>query len=205
MTADEDQAPGWDAIDAAFAALYPGQEPHHWGTSIEQRAMLGGPEALDGFSAYAATDPKPHWHWVTYGLTELYAKEGDDPDWSGWGYELTLRVPRGDEERPDLWGLQALQTLANWAHRTEHVLQAGEFWDTGRPLSGDEPTDVTGMAFAADPQLPALDSPHGRVELLQVACLHPAQAAFCAEHGVDALLEGRFAGDFDVLRREPLV
>ena len=205
MTDEEHAAPGWDALDAAFARLYPGQEPHHWGTDLHQRVAVGGAEAVDGFSAYAAADPKPHWHWVTYGLTELYAKEGEDPDWSGWGYELTMRVLRGDEEEPDIWALRALQTVANWAHRTERVLQGGEFWDTGEPIAADEPCDLTGMAFAADPQLPPLDTPHGRVELVQLVCLHPAEAAFCEEHGVEALLDGRFAADFNVLRREPLV
>jgi len=34
----------------------------------------------------------PHWHIVGYGMSELYAKETDDPEESGWGFELTFRV-----------------------------------------------------------------------------------------------------------------
>src|SRR3712207_6048111 len=98
MSSEDDEAPGWEAIEAVFARLYPGQAPRHWGTVMAQRVQFGGPEALDGVSAYAADEPAPHWHWVTFGLTELYSKVGDDPDWSGWGFELTMRVPRGPDD-----------------------------------------------------------------------------------------------------------
>lgn len=32
--ADSEWAPGWDAIEAEFERLYPGQEPSHYGTNI---------------------------------------------------------------------------------------------------------------------------------------------------------------------------
>ena len=49
-----------------------------------------------GISIYRAEDP-PHWHFVTYGFSELYSKESDDPAVSGWGFELTFRLVRGEE------------------------------------------------------------------------------------------------------------
>jgi hypothetical protein len=37
---------------------------------------------LDGISAYWASTPERHWHFVTYGMTELYFKEeGSDPEY----------------------------------------------------------------------------------------------------------------------------
>ena len=42
---------GWDAIDAAFDKMYPGQDnPIHFGALIPWR--LGGPDPLQGVSAY---------------------------------------------------------------------------------------------------------------------------------------------------------
>ena len=32
----------------------------------------------DGISACARTDPIPHWHYVSYGLTDLDVKESDE-------------------------------------------------------------------------------------------------------------------------------
>ena len=85
----DDGAPGWDAITAAAAALHGAAEEVH-------RAPVPGPAfggGVQGISAYRAPD---HWHFVTYGLSELYDKIGDDPTTSGWGYELTLRTPADD-------------------------------------------------------------------------------------------------------------
>ena len=52
MKEDNEWAPGWDVIEAEFSRLYPGQEPQHYGTSFQSRAMIGGDEYLDGFSGY---------------------------------------------------------------------------------------------------------------------------------------------------------
>lgn len=45
-----DAAPGWDAIDSRLKEVYGSQEPRHWGTLVT--ASLGGPDSLDGISAY---------------------------------------------------------------------------------------------------------------------------------------------------------
>nr|WP_148232247.1 hypothetical protein [Janibacter sp. HTCC2649] len=37
----DDWAPGWLAIDAAFDSLYPGVTPPHLGTDLHARATLG--------------------------------------------------------------------------------------------------------------------------------------------------------------------
>ena len=42
--AQDDWAPGWDAVEGAFAALYPGVEPQHLATDLAVRAMFGGQE-----------------------------------------------------------------------------------------------------------------------------------------------------------------
>src|SRR5262245_16129374 len=115
---DEVNAPGWDAIEAAFRPIYGDQEPKHYGTII--RASLGGPDPLDGISAYKRDDGSPHWHFVSLGLTELYSKETDDPKVSGYGFELTFRLAcRPDDKDPPIWALNLLQNLAR------HVFQSG--------------------------------------------------------------------------------
>jgi len=196
----DEEAPGWDAIDAAFEALYPGQKPEHWGTLLPERVIFGGPEVIDGISAYEATMPRPHWHWVTYGLTDLYHKEGDDPDWSGWGYELVMRAPRDE-----LWPRDALRQIANWAHRTKTLLGAGEYMDVRGPLVAGVPCELAGWATAADRALPTLQTPHGRVEFLDVIGLHPEEIAFWVQRGAEATLERlarTFAGELNVLVRD---
>ena len=72
-------------------------------------------------SAYAEAD---HWHLVTYGLTELFAKESDEPEISGFGYELTMRVPRTGEDGPPDWPFELLAKFAG-AARTGHDFAVG--------------------------------------------------------------------------------
>ena len=69
---------GWDAISKAFDNLYPDQkEPCHFGTLISWQ--LGGNDPLDGISVYDGGD---FYHFVTYGLSELYEKESENQEYS---------------------------------------------------------------------------------------------------------------------------
>jgi hypothetical protein len=69
---DDDQAPGWDAIDSVLKPLYGAQKPKHWAAAPHW--ALGGKNPLDGVSAYEASNP-PHWHVVSYGRSGMSARE----------------------------------------------------------------------------------------------------------------------------------
>ena len=85
---NEISAHGWDAITKEAERIYPGQkDPKHYGALIKWR--LGGPDPLDGISIYDGGD---YWHFVTYGLSELYEKESEDKEWSGYGMEFTFKL-----------------------------------------------------------------------------------------------------------------
>ena len=97
-----DDAPGWAAIDEALRPIYGAREPYHVGTIVPY--ALGGPDPIHGISAYKNLEPAPHWHFVTYGLSELWAKGSSDREISGFGFELTFR-PLCDKEdtKPPNW------------------------------------------------------------------------------------------------------
>lgn len=120
--------------------------------------MFGSP--LDGLSAYRG---QSWWHYVTYGLTELYTKASEDLEWSGWGYELTMRAPLSPE--PPEWPFGVLASLAKVTREKAIVFGAGHRLQTGHPLAG-LPTRLTAVAFTLDPELGAIDTPHGKVEFL---------------------------------------
>lgn len=84
---------GFDAISEKLHALYPGQEGRFYGTVIPY--FLGGNDPLDGVEVWKSEEGIPHWHYVTYGFTELYQKECEDPEVSGFGFELTFRLQAG--------------------------------------------------------------------------------------------------------------
>jgi suppressor of fused len=166
-----DDAPGWDAIDGALARLYGGTEPHHWGTVIGW--SLGGQDPLDGISAYPRTDPVPHWHYVSYGMTELYGKESEDPEESGWGFEFTFRLARdAEDDDPPVWAANLLQNLARYVCNTGNWFEPGHHMTLNGPIAADRPdTAIRAVAFVEDPELGTVDTVHGRVRFLQVVGL----------------------------------
>lgn len=169
-------SPGWDAISARLDQLYPGQEPKHFGTLISH--MLGGPDPLDGISAWRRTDPVPHWHFVTYGLSELYAKESDDPQVSGYGFELSFRLAMEPGEvadanaEPPAWALSFLQNLARYVFQSGNVFRDGHWMTANGPIALERETKICSMGFATDPELAeTLTTPNGSLEFLQVVGL----------------------------------
>lgn len=165
---DTDAAPGWDAIDGALSRVYPGVTPVHYGTVLKW--SLGGPDPLDGISVYPAAG---HWHFVSYGMSELYGKESDLAEESGWGFEFTLRLTRGEgDEAPPTWPLNFLQNLARYVFSSGNRFGPGHHLDLNGPISLDaRDTAIRAVAFAEDPQLGTIDTPHGRLRFLQVVGL----------------------------------
>lgn len=161
--AAEDRPHGWDAITAAFEVAYPGQTnpPHRAPKVARMHDLSERAAAFDGVSAYDAGD---FWHLITYGLTELYGKESEDPDTSGFGYELTFRIPKLSA-RPPLWAFEVLEAIGSrvWGGM---VLGPGHAIKTG-PLDGQPSTPETGIVLVSDPALPSVvNTPHGTVEFL---------------------------------------
>lgn len=185
---NDDGTPGWDAINAALAALYPGQEPRHYGTALPY--TLGGRDPLDGISVYRAELPRPHWHYVTYGFSELYDKQSDDADSSGFGFELTFRlaIDSGDDT-PPAWPMNLLQNLARYVFGSGNVFEAGHHMDANGPIALDTDTCLRHLAFMPDPQLPARATPNGGLALLQVIGLSDDEMAAIKRWSTDGVLQ----------------
>jgi hypothetical protein len=169
--ADEFATPGWEAIDEALNRLYPEIEPLHFGTMIKWR--LGGPDPLDGISIYRRDD---HWHYVTYGMSELYEKESELADQSGWGFEFTFRLAfrpgQADSEKPPMWAMNLMQNLARYVFSSGNPFASGHHLDLNGPIALDRPdTEIRALAFAEDPELGHIDTPNGSVQFLQLVGL----------------------------------
>ncbi len=157
------RAHGWDAINAAFERIYPGQvDPYHRGPPIHRMDDVNDQAAaFDGISAY---DAGRCWHYVTYGLTELYGKESDQATVSGFGYELTFKLPKVASTPPS-WAFSFLDAIGRsvWDGAD---LAAGHTLKTG-PLDGRPSTTESAVLVVRDPDLPeCIYTPNGRVEFL---------------------------------------
>jgi len=166
---DDTDTPGWDAINAALAPLYAGQEPRHYGTALPY--TLGGQDPLDGISVYWADAPVPHWHYITYGFSELYAKESSDAATSGYGFELTFRLAASAGSEPPVWPMNLLQNLARYVFGSGNVFEDGHHLNANGPIALETDTRLCHLAFIADPQLPARDTANGHLQFLQLVGL----------------------------------
>jgi hypothetical protein len=184
-----DQSPGWAAIDGALARIYGNAEPLHWATLIKW--SLGGPDPLDGVSVYARTDPVPHWHYVGYGMSELYEKESEDPDISGWGFELTFRLARDPvEPEAPVWPANLMQNLARYVFRSGNWFEPGHHMDANGPIAADRPDSaIRAIAFALDPELGEISTPHGTVQFLQIVGLTEDEYEAARQWSPKAVLE----------------
>jgi len=165
---EADEAPGWDAIDAAMTAVHGDAQPVH--KALAPGVAFGSP--LQGVSAYAAPD---HWHFVTYGLTELFAKESDVAEISGFGYELTMRAPGVGE--PPAWPFELLAGVAT-AARAGHDFAVGHRLQLGGPITGAAGCVMQAVAFVSDPSLPVwTTSPNGSFEFYELVGITPSELA----------------------------
>lgn len=167
MASNDMSASGWDAINIALRPIYGDQEPKHFGTVIDYR--LGGPDPLRGISAYKRSGPIPHWHYITYGFSELYGKESENKAVSGWGFELTLRLKtEPDSVEPPVWVLNLLQNLARYVFKSGHIFESGHYMNANGPIALEIYTSIRSMAFVEDPELGAIDTPNGHLQFLQI-------------------------------------
>lgn len=202
---EEIAAPGWDAITAAFDALYPGQDsPLHFGCLIPWR--LGGPDPLQGISVYDAGDC---FHFVTYGLTDLYEKEGKDPNYSGFGYEFTLKLRKAglEDEMAEQRGIAGiLQSLARLTFEKGEQFYPNEYIYTGQETGMDARglSKLTGFITAED-EAGTIDTPNGKVDFIKLIGVTDAELkAIMAKTLHVQELAGRI-GDLTDYTRESIV
>ena len=161
---------GWNAINEAFAKVYPGQDdPKHYGTLIPWR--LGGPDPLDGISVYDGGDC---WHFVTFGLSELYEKESEDAEWSGYGMEFTMRLKKGcynpEDEEDELRCICGnLQQIAKITFNSGELFNAWEWIYTGQKNGIDlrHASALTGFITVPDTLVQSIDTPNGHVDFVE--------------------------------------
>uniref|UniRef100_A0A672GNJ2 Suppressor of fused homolog n=1 Tax=Salarias fasciatus TaxID=181472 RepID=A0A672GNJ2_SALFA len=180
--------PGLQAIYGECRRLYPEQANPLQVTAIV-KYWLGGPDPLDYISMYrnmgcAAQDVQEHWHYVSFGLSDLYGDNrvheftgADGP--SGFGFELTFRLKREvGETAPPTWPAELMQGLARYVFQSENTFCSGDHVSWHSPLDNSE-SRIQHMLLTEDPQMHPIQTPFGSVSFLQIVgvCTEELQAA----------------------------
>lgn len=166
---DEVKAPGWDAIVEAAQKLYGGEpkQIEHYGVLMPWR--LGGNEPLDGISIYDGGD---YYHFVTFGLSELYEKETKDPEYSGFGFELTIKLKKScveDEEGELRCMAGILQAIARVSYQEGDIFAPEEYIYTGQTagMDAERKSSITGFITKED-EMGEIMTPNGKVQFVQL-------------------------------------
>ena len=173
---EEWETSGWNAITKAFEELYPGQDnPKHYGTLIKW--SLGGNDPLDGISIYDGGD---YWHFVTFGLSELYEKETENKDFSGYGMEFTFKLKKDnykDEEAEIRCICGILQSIARITFTKGEIFNTYEYLYTGQTqgIDVEMKSNITGFITIPEPKCEFIDTPNGRVEFVEFIGLTDAE------------------------------
>jgi hypothetical protein len=186
---EELHAPGWDAIDRFVGHHFGGQTPHQF--SSRTPYDLDSPSPLPAVTVWATRAPVG-WMYVTYGLSELFEKTSDDPAVSGFGFELSLRIPASgsasgpDEVTPPTWPLRLLQALGHHALSEGGGFDSGHVLDLGAPLvaadsDGPRASALTGLICLPDPLLGKINTVHGSLLFLRLFGVTKDEIASFAE------------------------
>lgn len=196
---------GWKAIEAACLKMYPGQtNPKHYGTIISWR--FGGNDPLDGISIYDGGD---YYHFVTFGLSEIYEKESENKEYSGFGFELTVKLKKDglDDEEASIRGMCGiLQAIARLTFNNGEIFRPDEYIYTGK-TTGMDPAGkslITGLITQLD-SLGEIESPNGKLQFVELIGVTDAELKAI----IDKKLKGkelyeRLGSDYTDYKRDSL-
>jgi hypothetical protein len=194
-------APGWDALEHAFTDFYSGLRPKWWEHSGVHRMHERRSPPENPLEAVAIYDPGRYWHFVSFGMSDLYAKESkeSEDDWSGFGYEFTFRVAKNADNQPPLWPVEVMVSMARAAYKGEDFA-AGHTVNIG-PIDDRKETTLTALLVVTDPAIPILDTPNGKVALLLLVGVEGPVRERALEIGTDAVLAELSAQNPDLVTR----
>ena len=130
---------------------------------------MGGNDPLEGISIYDGGD---YWHFVTYGLSELYEKESNNQDISGYGMEFTLKLKKDnyeDEEAEIKCICGILQAIARITFTKGELFMAYEYLYTGQTTGIDTKmqSNITGFITIPDNNFNSINTPNGTVDFVE--------------------------------------
>jgi suppressor of fused len=154
-----------NAILTHFQTFYSPAE----GFAIEELKAAKESPYIEELSVYKNTKGEvPYWHYIGLGLSELYDKESDFDEVSGFGIELTFKLQCGNEKTPPVWVKHFLENLAKYVFESGESFNEYDCLDAKGVICQDVPTKLTALAFVQDQLLGNIDTQNGSLVFLQV-------------------------------------
>ncbi len=109
---------------------------------------------------------------MTYGLSELYEKESEDEEISGYGMEFTFKLKKenyADEEAELQCVCGILQSISRITFTKGEVFNAYEYVYTGQTqgIDTEMQSNITGFITIPDKEFQSIRTPNGTVDFVE--------------------------------------
>ena len=111
-------------------------------------------------------------HFVSYGLSELYEKESENKEYSGYGFEFTLKLKKSSlnnvqNELDCVCGI--LQSLAGETFSNGSIFKPYEYIYTGQTsgIDSEGVSNITGFVTILD-EAGEIITPNGKLQFVQL-------------------------------------
>ena len=158
-------------------------------------------------------ETEEYYHFVTYGLSEIFEKETDDPEISGYGMEFTLKLrkagidPANEEgELRCICGI--FQKIARITFEHGECFRADEYLYTGQTSGIDfrQKSSITGFIMISDTDAGSIDTPNGKVDFVEfIGCTDAELLALRNKELTVAELYGKLGSDITDYNRASVV
>lgn len=164
----KEESSGWEAIVHHFEKIYGTKEMEHYAVLIPWE--LGGKDPLRGISVYDGGD---YYHFISFGLSELYEKESSNQELSGYGMEFTLKLNKHGIENVDgelRCVCRSLQTIAKYTFTDGERFLPNEYIYTGQKTGMDvgQKSKLTGFITVEDEVARSIETPNGTVTFVEL-------------------------------------
>jgi DNA-binding cell septation regulator SpoVG len=201
--------PGIESIYIEGRRVYPGQnDPKTFISTVYRRTSLETP--LDRVVVYDGGD---YWHFVTFGLSDIFVKTIPDPENSGFGMEFTFKLKKYDY--PDVEAElkqvdKLLQAIASVTFKENEVFLPYEVVDMGNsdPIDSEGKSNIVSFITIPDTNFNTIYTQYGRVRFVEFIGITKSEADYliAANKGKQGVLDfyNELESDVTDYDREPL-
>lgn len=150
-------------------SIYPNLEPFKVveNSSIVQYKdgtfdYLYGP--LSHFEIYLSDHKEPHWLYVTYGYSTLFANE---PNNENYQTELVFRLKK-NEDTPPSWPLMFMANFGFFMINNNYLLCPGVNFPYNKPINPDSDSELCNVYCELDPELGTIDDKEDNCHIMMV-------------------------------------
>jgi suppressor of fused len=143
-----------------------GEHTEPFGLDMYDRDFL---YELDCVKVFQSEKDRLHWHYVSFGFSDLYSELENPTNLSGRGFELTMRLKRdSEEETPPDWPVAIMTNLTECFFSSSFVPSKDGPIYSSVEITGSSSRNICAAVLVQDPELGVIKTETGTISMLQL-------------------------------------